>query len=206
MGTAYVLAPNSGQNLGQNCYCTKSIVCSDGVTRACLNNLSGTCKPGCGNGCNCSAGNTICPHSTTGGADGWVSPIDIGGSANLAINFYSTVGIQSIRTQKLQCVCGGNPTWSYCVYVSLYSNQAGTTYIGGVMYAHLDQNTRIADGLYVQNLWGKKIGQMTSTNCNCQCYGGYHVHMQRRQGSTPWLYNCQSQLYSGSTKVYGYTY
>jgi hypothetical protein len=206
MGTAYVYAPNSGQNFGQNCYCTKTVLCSDGVRRSCLNNLAGSCTPTCGTGCNCNAGNTSCPHATTGGADGWVNPIDIGGSASQNINFYATSGIQSIRTQRTSCVCGGTGTWSKCVYVSLYSNASGTTYIGGVMYAHLDDATRIIDGFYQQNLWGKKIGQMTSTNCNCACYGGIHVHMQRRQGSTYSLYSCNTQLYAGSSPLYTFNY
>lgn len=203
MGTAYVLAPNSGQNWGQNCYCSKKITCTDLVERNCLNNLSGTCVPICGTGCTCNDPDNKCPHQ---GVGGWESPIDISGSPSQAINFYPTSGILSIRTTRSQCVCGGTGTWSYCVSVSLYSNLAGTTLIGRVLYAHLDNTTRIADGYYQQNLWGRKIGQMTATNCGCNCYSGIHVHLQRSQGSTPWLYGCQSQMYSGSTKVYGFTY
>lgn len=206
MGTAFVYAPITGVNWGQACYCTKTVTCTDGVVRQCRLTAPCApvcpCSPNCNPPCNCNAGNTTCPHATSLGGEGWGAPLDISASPNQSVKFYSTTGIQSIRTQKRAMFCGNTGTWAYGVLVSLYSDFNGTVYIGGVMYGHLLESSILPDLWYQNNVWGRELGKVPGTNCGCNCYNGFHVHLQRRWGQSQNFGTCQAQIWAGQIPIY----
>jgi hypothetical protein len=175
MATAYVYAPKTGTNMGQTCYCD---------------------NPNC-----------VCPgcvHTVVRKNAGWVSPIDISSNDGLGIYIYATsIYIKSIRTEQVDWICQNTSLvpWTYGVVVDLYKNTNGTGYVGSVMYGHLEN--RIPNGFYTSH-HGLRIGTTPDDDCNCGCYDGHHVHMQRRNGSSN-TFGCGATLYAGTTWIFKWT-
>lgn len=171
---AYVYAPRSGSNMGQFCYC---------------NNPNCVCP--------------TCEHTRVREWEGWTDSLDISSVSGGSLRFYGNSSIKSIRTEQVGWICQNTNLvpWTYGVVVSLYSNTAGTNYIGGVMYGHMEGGDRIANGHYNSGLWGRWLGRTPYADCDCGCYDGHHVHMQRRWGIDR-NFNCWQTIYTGSTWLY----
>jgi len=175
MATAYVYAPKTGTNMGQVCYC---------------NNPNCVC-PGC-------------VHTVVRQNEGWVSPLDISSNSGLDIYLYAAgTYVKSVRTERVGWICGNTTLtpWTNGVLTHLYKDTAGTNYIGGVMYGHLEN--RIANGLYTSH-WGIRVGTTPQNDCDCGCYDGHHIHIQRKNGSSN-TFNCGNTLYAGTTWIFKWT-
>lgn len=144
-------------------------------------------------------------------SEGWDDPLDIEASGNTIVRFYaSTAYVKSIRTQRVGWICQDTSLfpYTYGVLVSLYKDTAGTNYIGGVMYGHLQTSGRIVDGLYT-SFYTIQIGKIIGSTCvPCSCYKSPHIHMERKNGFRRDFSCCTCMdymVYSGGDWIFGFT-
>jgi hypothetical protein len=192
MAYYYVYSPFSGIVKGQQCYCG---TCSNGNNC----NTGGTCT---------SCGSTQCKHNS--GIVNLCCPMDIFGSSNGTVKLYVSSNITSIVTRRTgpndngDALCATAPPQGFAwvnegVKVDLYCHGLR---VGVVFFGHL--RNRIANGTYTSPN-GRTIGYLGDQNCQCPCYNGIHVHMERSSANGYTQYrNCNTQIYTNSV-VYRFT-
>jgi hypothetical protein len=125
------------------------------------------------------------PHTHVRPQEGFDDPLDIGGSGGTVLRFYATtLYVKSIRTRRVGWICQDTTLipYTYGVVATLYANTAGNQYIGEVMYGHLQDSGRVADGLYT-NFYSLQIGKIIGTTCGtCSCYPAQHIHVEHKNG------------------------
>lgn len=197
-----------------DCYC---LLCSDptkgcDVGTNCCNDM-GACRDCAPN---------ACKHKT--GINNMIKPMDISGPANTAVKLFVSSNISSYlvnwtgpKTNRRgngcfnennndDHLCLSPPPSGFCwvdegVLVDLYAYSNGCGYIGSIFYGHLIN--RHSKGLFnFPN--GKIIGYIGSTNCNCDCYKGFHVHLECSSGGMPSYRACGTPI-STTSRIYRWT-
>ena len=191
-----VLAPFTGTNMAQYCYCGN---CS-------ANNPCDNDNPNCKDCSNCSE------HKA--GVTGLCCPVDIFGAANKTVVFYYNCNIKSIQITKVESFCATAPPPGYewvnqGLKVDIYSQNNQVGYVGTVFYGHLRNRTSITktnldcNAFPVLGNLGNTDCMCTGTSCatcqsgcgccngacctpccRCKCYQGIHLHMARSGGET----------------------
>ncbi|GER90766.1 hypothetical protein KDW_49280 [Dictyobacter vulcani] len=130
------------------------------------------------------------PHTIVNPWQGWQNPINVGGAhAGDAMWWYADNGnggatFASFTTTQFTGVCAVDPApWTNGVIVRLYDQQNGQgNHVASIMFGHVAN--RCSDS--VVNTYGRavawQIGNFT-TDCQCGCYYGIHVHMQQWNGT-----------------------
>jgi hypothetical protein len=155
---------------------------------------------------------TYCDTTTThrSGVDGMCCPTDLITSANTSVKFYGSSNITSIRTYRVgpndnnAPLCLNPPPSAYSwvnegVKVELYAYTNGQGYVGTVYYGHLKE--RIANGVYNYPN-GSLLGKIGDSNCNCDCYKGFHTHMETSSGGVRVSRACKAAVGNSSTIYY----
>lgn len=199
MADYIVYGPFSGTLWGQDCYCGN---CSGGSPC----NSGGYCT-------SCGSGDANCRHNT--GINGLCCPTDVGGAANTAVKLSLSSNILSVRTYRTgpsddgDALCATTPPSGFGwvnegIKVQLYNAPNGLrTLVGIVFYGHL--TSRIANGIY-NNPNNLTIGYLGSQDCNCACYHGIHVHMERSSWYSGYTYHrsCYTSVIY-ATAIYRWT-
>ncbi len=138
-------------------------------------------------------------------------PLFVPGSHNFSISIRITHDDTMCKT----CSNGSTLPAKYGMLVDLYTNTSGTNSIGTMMYAHIEQTTRLAPGLYTRSHpnfnnggwiigYPKDLCTACSPECTCRCCAtcapcavGTHVHMQSK-GAEAWTqYICGATIERG---------
>lgn len=137
-------------------------------------------------------------------------PFDLGLVTNPTCRLYTSSNILSVKTtRKDNCVCEGGACDNVndAVQVDFYRGYNATLWLGAVLFAHLQFNSRPQDDtLNYPNFSGIQLGTIVPDDCNTSCYSGQHVHMATKAGILNSVANCDVMFYSGSSGSWVYKF
>jgi hypothetical protein len=178
MPTAQVFGPfNEGRNWGQTKYCY--LLDNSGAKRT---------------------------HYIIRGAP-WHSPVDVawnGGARE--VHCQVSANVQSISITHDNNICRNPDELATCgIVCTLFADAEGNDLIGTVMYGHLDDPSRLSEGLYTRASANFRDGgwviAMVAPDCiNCSCAKGVHVHMQvKAAANNTKSYVCSERIHRGTS-------